>query len=271
MESAVDKLLRTAGLRDQDIEKTEALKMNHLSVEEVAARRAELLRTRELMFRADAKAKRVARIKSKAFRRIRKKQREKLGEELEEGEDVDEEEERLRLETARAKERATLRHKNTGKWAQAMRARGELDVDQRRDINAMLAKGERLRRRIQGVDSGDESMGEEEDEDADVDEIRNDAFNELAKLEPQPDGEGNLKGVFEMKFMKDAMARRAREADTAADDLRAELAKVDAEAEVDSDEEPAQETLPVVSDRVNGRMVFNPSNVRVVSHILSCD
>ncbi|KZW00502.1 small-subunit processome [Exidia glandulosa HHB12029] len=268
MESAVDKLLRTAGLRDQDIEKTEALKMNHLSVEEVAARRAELLRTRDLMFRADAKAKRVARIKSKAFRRIRKKQREKLGEELGEDDDADEEEERLRLETARAKERATLRHKNTGKWARAMQTRGDLDEDQRRDINEMLAKGERLRRRIQGVGSGEESEGDDEDNDDDVDQIRANAFDELAQLDKQPDGEGKLKGVFEMKFMKDAMARRAREADVMADELRNELAKVDAEAENDSDEEATQETVPVVTDRVNGRMVFNPGNpVHTVSGV----
>lgn len=259
LESAVDKLLRTAGLRDQDIEKTEALKMNHLSVEEVAARRAELLRTRELMFRADAKAKRVARIKSKAFRRIRKKQREKLGEDLDE--DADEEEEILRLETARAKERATLKHKNTGKWAKAMQQRGELDEDQRRDINEMLAKGERLRRRIQGVGSGDESEGDE-DEDADVGDIKQRAFDELAQLDEEPSAGGKLKGVFEMKFMKDAMARRAREADTAAEELRAELANVDAEAAAhESDAEPTQETVPVVSDRVNGRMTFNPSDV----------
>ncbi len=52
--------------------------MNNLSVEEVAERRAQLRKMRDLMFRADVKAKRVAKIKSKTYRRIRKKEKEKL-------------------------------------------------------------------------------------------------------------------------------------------------------------------------------------------------
>ena len=168
-------LINSCALQDsatKTSKKTEALQTNHLSVEEVAARRAELLQSRELMFRADAKAKRVAKIKSKAFRRIRKKQREKdavLDGLADDGEPADEDE-RLQMEIARARERATLKHKNTGKWARAMQNRGEIDEDQRRDINEMLVKGERLRRRIQGVGSGDDDDGDDGDEsDSDAD------------------------------------------------------------------------------------------------------
>src|ERR1700733_8224364 len=77
MESAVDKLLKSAKLRESDIEKKEELEMAHLTVEEVAARRTEIRHMRELMFRAEAKAKRVAKIKSKTYRKIHKKAREK--------------------------------------------------------------------------------------------------------------------------------------------------------------------------------------------------
>src|SRR3981189_1500018 len=107
-------------MREEDMANTEELKMNHLSVEEVAARRAEVRKMRELMFRAEIKAKRVAKIKSKTYRRVKKK------------------------------ERASLRHKNTGKWAKAMKGRHELDEDQRKDITEMLDRGERLRRKIHG-------------------------------------------------------------------------------------------------------------------------
>ncbi|KAH9932099.1 Utp14-domain-containing protein [Epithele typhae] len=118
LESAVDKLLKSAKLREDEIAQTEALKMNHLSVEEVSARRAELTKMRDLMFRAEAKAKRLAKIKSKTYRRIRKKEKARLADKLHElgGEDdEDDEERRVQREVERARERATLRHKNTGK------------------------------------------------------------------------------------------------------------------------------------------------------------
>jgi U3 small nucleolar RNA-associated protein 14 len=138
------------------MERTEALAMNHLSVEEVAARRAELRKMRELMFRAEVKAKRIAKIKSKAYRRIQKRAREKdaVGEEGE-GEG------RMKSEVERAREGATLRHKNTGKWARAMKGK-ELNVDQRREIEEMLDRGEKLRRKIRGEDEEDESESDDE-------------------------------------------------------------------------------------------------------------
>ena len=82
LESAVDTLLKSAKMREQDLAQTESLKMNHLSVEEVAERRAELAKMRDLMFRAEAKAKRVSKIKSKTYRRIRKKAKAKLASQL---------------------------------------------------------------------------------------------------------------------------------------------------------------------------------------------
>jgi U3 small nucleolar RNA-associated protein 14 len=58
--------LKSAGLKDEDIHQTEEamLQMNELSVEEVAQRRGELRKTRELMFRAEVKARHVGKIKN---------------------------------------------------------------------------------------------------------------------------------------------------------------------------------------------------------------
>jgi U3 small nucleolar RNA-associated protein 14 len=161
----VDKLLKMAKLREEDIVKTEELKMNHLSVEEVAARRAELCKMRELLFRSEVKAKRLAKIKSKAYRRLRIKEKGKLAEKIDAEPDDDDEEARMTRETERAKERATLRHKHTGKWAKAMMGKHDLDVDQRREISAMLERGERLRAKIRGERSSGDEAGEGEDND----------------------------------------------------------------------------------------------------------
>lgn len=241
--------------------------MNHLSVEEVAARRAELAKMRDLMFRAEAKAKRVAKIKSKTYRRLKKKERTRLAAKLGEDEDndLDDEELRLKREVERARERATLRHKNTGKWAKAMRERGELDEDQRRDINEMLDRGEKLRRKIRGEgESGDE---ESDDSDQDVGEgniarIQAKAVDELAALdadEPETPADKKGKGVFEMKFMKDAMARERRRANEIVDDFVKEMGSGDLDAdEAAGDAHDVDQPSGAIIERVGGRVVYRP-------------
>ena len=252
-------------MREDEISQTESLKMNHLSVEEVAARRAELAKMRDLMFRAEAKAKRIAKIKSKTYRRIKKKERARLAEKLGEDsdDDLDDEGALLKREVERARERATLRHKNTGKWAKAMRARGELDDDQRRDINEMLDRGEKLRRKIQGQGDSDEESEDEESDEEDGEEglarIRAKAFDELAALDAEelsaPTGSKG-KSIFEMKFMKDAMAREQRKANEMVDDFIREMGG--GEVDEESVQQGAEQPQHVVVQRTGGRVVYRP-------------
>lgn len=270
----MDRLLKSAKMRDEDITQTESLKMNHLSVEEVKARRAELAKMRELMFRAEAKAKRVAKIKSKTFRRLKKKEKAKLAKQLGEGEsdvDEDDDEARLKRETERARERATLRHKNTGKWAKAMKARGELDVDQRKEITDMLDRGEKLRRKIQGKGS-DEESDEDSDEDGDEDEegatqrVKANAFEELAGLQDasaEASEEGGKKGtsIFEMKFMKDAMARQQHRVNEEMDDFVREMGGHTMDADDEGQDAAAEEddqAYVASVQRVGGRVTYRP-------------
>ncbi|QRW24502.1 U3 small nucleolar RNA-associated protein 14 [Rhizoctonia solani] len=79
MESAISSLLRAANLHTDAAaaEAENTLAAATISEEDLAARRAQLRLTRELMFRADIKAKRVAKIKSKAYRRMKKREKEK--------------------------------------------------------------------------------------------------------------------------------------------------------------------------------------------------
>jgi len=280
MESAVDALLRSAKMREEDIHNTEdtMLKMNNLSVEEVAERRAELRKMRELMFRAEIKARRVKKIKSKTYRKIKRKEKERLGgkidEDLHSGEDG--EAGRLKAEMDRARERATLRHKHTGKWATRMRGKEGLSEESRRDIEDMLARGEKLRRRIKGVGSDEDDLEEESsdeddglDAEAGLEKIKEGAFNELRQLEDDDDddddeGKGKKgKSVFEMKFMKDAMARKALEANREVDDFIKEMGgTVHREGEdSDAEQEEMQELDPtsgVLTQRTGGRLTFRP-------------
>lgn len=270
-------------MRDEDIQQTESLAMNHLSVAEVAARRAELRKMRELMFRAEVKAKRVSKIKSKAYRRIKKKEREKMAATLGEagGMDEDDEDVRLKREVERARERATLRHKNTGKWAKSMKHKGELNVDERREISEMLDRGEKLRRKIRGdKGSGSEDQESESDDEEEVGgdglaRIKSSAFEELAKLDGDDEVSeaglsGKSKGVFKMKFMQDAMARSQRQTDHMVDDFIKEMggreAASDDELEVADDEE---RTTAAIS-RTGGRVVYRPAALVRTRQISQC-
>ncbi|KZV71015.1 Utp14-domain-containing protein [Peniophora sp. CONT] len=263
METSVDKLLKKAQMREEDLAHTEELKMNHLSVEEVAARRAEVRKMRELTFRAEVKAKRMAKIKSKTFRRIKKKERERLAAQGGDGVDSDDEDAMLKHEAARAKERATLRHKNTGKWAKAMHGRGELDADQRQDIHDMLDRGEKLRRRIEGRKDSDASEEESSDDEADPDALRSRAFDELEALKGDAETDdlgGGTKGksVFNMKFMRDAAAREQREVDRQADDFAREIGAVEGGSDEEDGEGAHAEPSSNTFERVGGRMSFRP-------------
>lgn len=245
------------------------LKMNKVSVEEVEQRRAELRKMRELMFRAEVKARRINKIKSKTYRKIKRKQREKLGGNLKDEDGSEDEEDRMKREIERAKERATLRHKHTGKWAKKMRSRdGE---EGRQEIEEMLVRGEKLRRKIRGVGSDDDSDEGDEDEgsgdEGDIERIQQSAFDELQRLEKgdsglQTGGGGKNKGksIFEMKFMKDAMARQQQAADKMADDfikeMGGQLGDVDGS---DIDDTPEIDPASgVVAQRTGGRMSYHP-------------
>lgn len=264
------------------------LQMNKLSVEEVAERRGELRKMRELMFRAEVKARRVGKIKSKTYRKIKRKERERLGEKLGENDDRSEDEEsRMKREVDRARERATLRHKHTGKWARQMRGReGE---EGRREIEEMLARGEKLRQKIQGVGSEDESGGENDDDDDDdggmeggIEMIKQGAFDELKRIEME-DGSirieqnGKGKSIFDMKFMKDAMARQQQGADRVVDDFVKEMGGRPDDEDSDAEEPIAHDVDPtsgVVTQRVGGRVVYRPGAtvcyVAFISHMHMC-
>ncbi|BFZ57130.1 hypothetical protein PYCC9005_004180 [Savitreella phatthalungensis] len=158
-EEQLFELLEHSGLKsERDVTSLEDFELAKLSQEEVASRRAELAKLRDLLFRQERKAKREAKIKSKSYRRIHRKEKERLRAELQaaDGEQDDAEELARKREEARARERVELRHKNTGKWAQRMIARSQPGDGSRQAISDQLRKGEELTRKIrEGPDMAD--------------------------------------------------------------------------------------------------------------------
>lgn len=225
LEDEIERMLMESGMTERQLKEEEELKMKELDPKEVKRRREELKKMRELMFRAEIKAKRISKIKSKAFRKIARKEKERERKKLEEagllGDEEDgemDEESRMKKERDRAMERATLKHKNTSKWAKNSLGRNHQTQESRNAIEDQLRRGEELRRKIHGLNSDSEDEEEDEDEefDSDGDRIDNDrekAFDELKSLEEREEKkrfkdeielDGKHKNVMNMKFMKDA-------------------------------------------------------------------
>ncbi|KAG0239310.1 hypothetical protein BGW41_007795 [Actinomortierella wolfii] len=283
MEKEVESVLVAGGMQEKSLMKFEELSLNKMSVEEVEKRRAELRMMRELMFRDELRAKRVSKIKSKMYRKIKKKERERHALSASEMAELDPyqlQEEQIKAEQQRAIERMTLKHKNTSKWAKEQLRHNQHDPESRQAIMEQLDRGERLRRKIQGVDSDEEQSGGESEysdlDDDDVAGVKARAFDELAQVEEQLARQEDAakeakvgKGIFAMKFMQEAAKRSKLAAQQAAEEFREQMMEEEALANMSSDDEwtsvgkagkkgkkAKEQVEPVKVSANGGRMVF---------------
>ncbi|KAK9367557.1 small-subunit processome [Lipomyces kononenkoae] len=180
------------------------LESREFSLDEVKARRNELRRMRELMFREEMRAKRLKKIKSKTYRKIHKRERERAQEIVAqlEGEADEGDEDGYERLVKRARERMELRHKNTSNWARDVKRMNLHKTKGTRDeLEAMLRRGEDLTRKIEGED--DEDSGDELFENNDEDEVSEEAS-----------------GIMAMKFMREAEDRQRKHNQEAINELR---------------------------------------------------
>ena len=130
LENEVKKILEKGGLTEKKQLELEKMEMSKLSKEQMQIRQAELAKMRSLMFFEEQKRIKISKIKRKTYRKLARKSKEGENElDLETLKTLDPEAAREKLEEmerARAMERMTLKHKNSGKWAKKMAGR---DVD----------------------------------------------------------------------------------------------------------------------------------------------
>ncbi|KAJ2447502.1 hypothetical protein IWW46_000265 [Coemansia sp. RSA 2440] len=244
MESQIQSILEQSGMTDEQQRQYEELELQSQTPDEIRARQRELRLMRDLMFRSERKAKRSAKIKSKAYHRILKKEKLRGQEKaLEQMQHEDPEMYAMLVEKMarnRAEERMTLRHKNTGKWAQAMSKRSH-DEGAQQMLREQLEQHDSLKRKIYDIESDDDvdeyEAGQERESDGENDDgtfegIRKGAIDQLG-AESDEGGDVPHKALFDMKFMRSAMQRKQDQAD---EDVR--LAKAEFEAlEADVDDE----------------------------------
>ncbi|PWN24099.1 Utp14-domain-containing protein [Microstroma glucosiphilum] len=276
-ENEIEQILQGEGLSEAQINKSEELAMRQMDPAEVERRRDELRKMRDLMFRAEQKAKRVSKIKSKTYRKIARKDKDKERERLREAGvlDVDEDEDnedldgQIKAERDRAQERATLKHKNTGKWAKATLGRKDLseDVDARQALNDQLQRSEQLRRRIKGLgDSSEDDSDSSDEDDRAHEDPRQGALDELRALDSAVDRTGSdntgKKGVWNMKFMQDARNRDDAVADQAREELERELRAMKEDRDNTDDSTSSGDETPMVGRRKLGGQLLQPEKNR---------
>ncbi|KAI7860159.1 small-subunit processome [Circinella umbellata] len=279
MEQQIEQALSQAGMKDEELEEFEALQLNKLSVDEVQKRRQELQMMRELMFRSEIKAKRLKKIKSKSYRKLQRKEKARqelqaagIGHEVDHDMDADEQ---MKAAMSRAEERMSLKHKNTSQWAKRALARGQQDEGTREAILDQLKRGEELRKKVQGIDSGsdsDYSSDDEEDENR-----KDDITNDLEKLQNEMDEEAQdtqtQKGLLGMKFMQEAEKKKMAATKAMVDDFQTEWLNEDQEDKEKGEtnngigksiqNNPGRLTFGTVKSKMSGSSTTPKSDIKI--------
>ncbi|KAM3544403.1 hypothetical protein ARSEF1564_002651 [Beauveria bassiana] len=229
LESTIMSIMEQSGLSMAKPEKPKKVEYdeegNELSKREIVNRRR---LERELNSRETKRAARVKKIKSKAYHRVHRRERERdelaTKEAMEEAGELDSDAEREAQDRRRALERVGQRHKDS-KWAKLgnKTKRAVWDDDFRTGLTEMARRDEELRRRKEGKRSGgadddsDATSSSGSDSDNDDEKLR----RQLSELE-QDDDEPQSK-LMSMKFMQKAEAARKQENDQLIKDIRKEL------------------------------------------------
>ncbi|GIL67778.1 hypothetical protein Vafri_21053, partial [Volvox africanus] len=247
LEAEVAALLQAAGVANSEAieEAEEKMALKALSLEEAKERRDRLAKLRALLFYHEVKSRRLKAIKSKEYHRhlarAAKHKATKLAAAAAEGDgDVDAERAAaIEAEFQRAKERLTLRHRNSTRWARRALKRGQvqLDAGTKAALAEQLQLGEQLKRKIEGrkgkdnrSDDGSTSASDSEEDHSGnrsrgAGRVRSAALELLADGNiVDPDGENApKKGLLALPFMKRAMERRRLAAKEEAEQLLREL------------------------------------------------
>jgi U3 small nucleolar RNA-associated protein 14 len=233
LESQVQQVIQSSGLAEEHVLRREELMLNQISKEELMERRAEIAKMKSLLFFKEMKQKKMAKIKSKKYRKIKRKGKK------EELDPEEEEEERLKLETQRIQERMTLKHKNTSKWAKRLLGQEEIDTESRRAINEQLKRHEDLKKKIMGASDSEE-----------IEDVEESELIDQMKQEVE-ESQVPTKGIFAMKFMQravenqkydtlKALNRLEEESDAESEDASEVSVKLDAPiSKIPLEEDPA--------------------------------
>jgi U3 small nucleolar RNA-associated protein 14 len=264
LEATIQNIMQESGLAsgkgqstDDHVQAFEELQERKMTIEEVQARRAELRKARELMFREEVRARRIKKIKSKSYRRVHRKEREKMAQEehavLDAAGLLNSEAELERNDRRRAEERMGARHRES-KWAKGVKASGRAawDEDTRMGVTDLARRDEEIRRRIEGKNIRNSAASESElsssDSEDDLSSFNSDSSSN-PKFQEKLDGlhAAGTECLPPLKLAGMAFMQRAEASRKAANDAEIEQLRQDL---VDNGKEHAKVTLPESAGRL---------------------
>lgn len=247
LESTIQSILVESGLATSEkatetqLQAAEESQTRKMSLEEVQARTAELRKRRDLMFREEIRAKRIKKIKSKSYRRVHRKERQKM-DDMEQQALIDagvepDEKEREQYDRLRAEARMSTKHRDS-KWAKSLRQTGRTawDEDARAGITDLARRDEELQRRMEGrsvrANDNDDYLGSSSSESDEEDDDEAGSDYESRKLNKTLDAVGGTNSekpsgphsnLLSMGFMQRAEANRKQQNDEEIKNIRKEL------------------------------------------------
>ncbi|GAB5355035.1 hypothetical protein AAMO2058_000171300 [Amorphochlora amoebiformis] len=222
-----------------------------------------LRKQRSLMFQHEIKLKRIKKIKSRTFRKLLKKRKEKNKLSIAELEALDPqaaEQEKAKQEAKRIQERMSLKHKNTSKRVQRLIRLAKNNPAMKgvhKLVGQQLNIGNELRKKMLTAEDTKEMNPDESEDEFDVETEENKlglivddedmdrsekvrAITEMQlKLQDDVQDRNNKpkKGLMGMRFMQRAMKKRAQAASKLLEDLKSQLDEEDEETKEDPDSE----------------------------------
>jgi len=247
-------LVKDGMATDKDIMNKEKEELLELDPEEMKRRMYQMSKLKTLLFRQELKNKRLSKIKSKLYHKIKRKSKEKQeGKLMEELELIDPEaarEYREKIEEKRVDERISLRHGTNSKFAKNLKRYGKFDNDSTKQAYfELIRQRDELKKKTKKVNDfkGDDSEADSSGNDSDpLEKLKIDALlkinQQLSESESEDsDSDGQLDeekiekkrqkilkkeqnkqpGIMGMKFM-----RRAEE-------VKKEVLKIKSKALID--------------------------------------
>ncbi|KAM6558358.1 hypothetical protein CsatA_027597 [Cannabis sativa] len=239
------------------------LEFNKVSAEDEKERQNRIAKMRSLLFRHELKAKHIKKIKSKTFHRLLKKDKLKAASSENQMDPEASKDMARRQEYDRAKERMTLRHKSSSKWAKRIKERG-LDaqdegtraaVAEQQHLHALLTRKMNTMKEGSSSSSDESSYESESDEEPGLEQGKTSKLLKEAKEKTlnvlNQEDEVPNSGVLSLPFMVRGMNKRneaaAEEAKLALEDF--DLLSKQLEGSVGAED---VKTAPS-----SGRMVFS--------------
>ncbi|KAJ3943508.1 uncharacterized protein N0V96_006433 [Colletotrichum fioriniae] len=247
LEQTILNIMQASGLamnKQEENARAKAEREEGMSKEELQDMIHQRRRERELASRETKRAARIKKIKSKAYHRVHRKEKEreaaKLKEAMAENGDVeiDSEAERDAQDRARVLERVGARHRDS-KWAKlgSSNKRAVWDDEYRAGLHDMARREEELRRRKEGRTGGSDEEEEEEEEDSDSEDGFEDdeegtgrrsgkenrrLLKQLESIDNEED-DGPKSDLMKMKFMQKAEAQQKKANDELIAQIRRDL------------------------------------------------